>query len=278
MKRLNLTVLAPIILLLAVPAVAQVEVPRASPKMSITQTVGMTDITIDYSRPGVKDRSIWGELVPWNKLWRTGANEATTIEFSHDVEVEGHAVPAGRYALFTIPGENEWTVILNSDWDQPGTSRYDESKDIARFRVTPKTGPWQEWMAFHFPDIAADSATIELAWKETRVPFRVEVDTPSIVLDRARSELATMASWVHPYRAASYAFDEGMVNDEALGWINRSVALQETWWNLSLQARMLAKQGRTDEAQAAAQRALIVARNMENPPDTSELESEMRTW
>lgn len=278
MKRFNWTAAVVAMVLVAAPVVAQVDVPRVSQSASISQTIGLTDIEITYSRPGVKDRQVWGELVPWNELWRTGANEATTIEFSHDVMVEGHEVPAGKYALFTVPGQDEWTVILNSDWDQPGSSRYDESKDVARFQVKPERGPFQEWMTFQFPEIAADSATIELSWKETRIPFRVEVDTSSIVLDHARSELERMGSWVHPFRAADYAFAEGIVNDESMGWIDRSIALQETWWNLSLKARMLARAGRTAEAKATAARALALAKTLDNPPDTSALEAELATW
>lgn len=278
MKRVNQIMTVGLLLLLAVPAAAQIDVPRASQKSSITQTVGLTDIEIVYSRPGVKGRSIWGELVPWNELWRTGANEATTIEFSDDVRVEGIDVPAGKYALFTIPGQDEWTVILNSDWEQSGASRYDEAKNVAQFTVTPTSGPHQEWMTIHFPEIAANEATIELAWKETRVPFRVEVPTQSIVLDRARAELERMNNWVPAYRAADWAHSEGLASDEAMEWIDQSIALQETWWNLSLKARMLAKSGQTAEAKAMGQRALALAKKMENPPNTSEFEAEMAGW
>lgn len=276
MKRLNLVI--GIGMLVASPLVAQVDVPRVSQKAAVMQTVGLTEIEIVYCRPGVKERQIWGELVPWGELWRTGANEATTIELSHDVKIEGQSVPAGKYALFTIPGEDEWTVILNSDWDQPGTSRYDESKNVATFKVAPRNGPWQEWMAFHFPEVSDDSATIELAWKETRVPMHVEVDTKSIVMNGARETLERMGSWSDPYRAASYAFDHGIVNDETMGWIDRSVMLRETWQNLSLKARMLASTGNTKEAVAVAERALKMAKTMDNPPNTETLEADLAKW
>ncbi|MDX1582028.1 MAG: DUF2911 domain-containing protein [Thermoanaerobaculia bacterium] len=278
MKRANIAGFIVLVMVFATPLLAQVEVPRVSPKAAVMQTVGLTEIEIVYSRPGVKERQIWGELVPWGELWRTGANEATTIEFSHDVSVEGVPVPAGKYALFTIPGEEAWTVILNSDWDQPGTSRYDEEKNVATIAVSPESGPWQEWMAFHFPDLSDDSATIELAWKETRIPFQIEVDTQSIVMEEIREELAELGRWVDPYRAASYAYSEGLVNDEALVWIDRSILLQETWWNLSLKARMLAEIGEKDRAIEVAERALEVAEAMENPPNTASLEEEMAEW
>lgn len=265
---------------IVVPSIAQaqVTVPQVSPRASISQTIGLTDVTISYSRPGVKDREIWGGLVPLDEIWRTGANAATTIELSHDARVGGEAVPAGKYALFTIPGEKEWTVILNSDWDQSGASRYDEKKNVASFRVKPRTGPMQEWMAFHVPDVSGDAATFELAWEKIRIPIRVEVDTRKITLDAVRAELARMGRWVEPYRGANWAFSQGVVDEETLGWIDQSIGLSETWWNLSLKARMLAAAGRHAEALVVAERALAMAGAMENPPDTSELQSEMKSW
>lgn len=278
MKRLSRSVIIGSILLIATPMFAQVDVPRVSQKASIAQTIGLTDIEIVYSRPGVKERQIWGELVPWGELWRTGANEATTIEFSHDVKVEGHDVPAGKYALFTIPRQDEWTVILNSDADQPGTSRYDEAKNVATFNVAPRSGPAQEWMTFQIPEVSSDFATIELAWKETCVAFRVEVDTESIVLDNARRELQAMGSWANPYRAADYALSQGMVTDETMAWVDRSIMLQENWRNLHLKARMLAQKGDRKQAIATAEKALKIARGLENPPNTSAIEADLASW
>jgi hypothetical protein len=263
---------------LAVPSFAQLETPRASPQASLQQKVGVTDITINFSRPGVRGRAIWGELVPWDRMWRTGANEATTIEFSHDVRIEGEPVPAGKYALYTIPRADRWTLVLNSRWNVAGTMNYDQQLDVLRVDLTPRTGEHQEWLTFSVPDIAADAATIELAWKETRVPFRMEVDTPALVLEGARETIAAMTDWRTPYRAALYAFEQDIVNPEVIGWADRSIELNETWANLALRARLLAASGDHAEAIAAAEKAIRVGRALERPADTSALEAELESW
>jgi hypothetical protein len=264
---------------LAVPAFGQLETPRASPQASLQQKVGVTDVTIDFSRPGVKGRQIWGELVPWDRMWRTGANEATTIEFSHDVRIEGMPVPAGKYALYTIPRADRWTLVLNSRWNVAGTMNYDQELDVLRVDLTPRTGQsHQEWLNFSVPDLADDSATIELAWKETRVPFRVEVDTPAIVLENARETVAAMTDWRTPYRAALFAFEQEVVNPEVIGWVDHSIALNETWANLALRARLLAASGDRAAAIAAAEKAIRVGRALERPADTSALEAELASW
>jgi hypothetical protein len=263
---------------LAVPSFAQLETPRASPQASLQQKVGVSDVTINFSRPGVRGRQIWGDLVPWDRMWRTGANEATTIEFSHDVRIEGEPVPAGKYALFTIPRADRWTLILNSRWDAAGTMNYDQELDVLRVDLTPRTGEHQEWLTFSVPDLSADAATIELAWKETRVPFRVEVDTPAVVLESARETIAAMTDWRTPYRAALYAFEQDIVNPEVIGWVDRSIELNETWANLALRARMLAASGDRADAIAAAEKAIRVGRALERPADTSALEAELESW
>ena len=116
-----------------------VEFPAASPACTLKQRVGLTDIQVEYSRPGVKDRTIFGGIVPYGQVWRTGANQATKLTFSTPVKLEGHEIPAGTYALFTIPGENEWTIIINKNASQWGAFQYNEKDDVVRFKVTPTT-------------------------------------------------------------------------------------------------------------------------------------------
>ena len=153
---------------------AQNEPPRLSPKASVSQVVGYTEVAVVYSRPGVKDRKIWGGLVPYNEVWRTGANEATTIEFSDDVTVEGHKVPKGKYGLFTIPGEKEWTIILNKTWDQWGAFNYDKSQDLVRFKVKPQKSDFTERLLFTFDYVSPYSENVVIEWNELKVPFLVE--------------------------------------------------------------------------------------------------------
>lgn len=155
---------------------AQNEPPRLSPKASVSQVTGYTEVSIVYSRPGVKDREIWGGLVPYNQVWRTGANEATTIEFNDDVVVSGNEVPKGKYGLFTIPGENEWTIILNKVWDQWGAFNYNEEEDLLRFNVKPEKSDFTARLLFTFEYKSPYSANIVLEWNHIEVPFLIETN------------------------------------------------------------------------------------------------------
>lgn len=148
---------------------------RVSPNASVTQTVGTTEFSIEYSRPSAKGRKVFGELEPLGQVWRSGANEATTILIPVDVEVEGHALPAGVYALMTIPGEREWSVIFNGQAKQWGAFKYDAGKDVLRVNVMAKEAPHQEMLTYSFEDVTADGATVVLHWGTTAVPFRIEI-------------------------------------------------------------------------------------------------------
>lgn len=153
--------------------------PAPSPLAKFEQQVGLTDITITYSRPSVKDRAIYGGLVPYDKLWRTGANMATKIQFSKDVKIEGRALKAGEYSLFSIPGKNEWTLIFNTVTNQSGTGKYDESKDALRVKV--KSSQMQgdmkiESFTIDINHLRDNSANLELLWDKTYVAAKIEVD------------------------------------------------------------------------------------------------------
>jgi len=148
---------------------------RISPKASVSQTVGFTDITISYSRPGVKGRKIWGGLVPYDKVWRAGANEATKITFSTDVMIEGKKLSAGSYGFFTIPGKNEWTLIFNKVADQWGAFEYNEAEDALRINVKPEKGNFTEWLRYEITKTGDNTAAISLEWENLKVPFKVEV-------------------------------------------------------------------------------------------------------
>ena len=148
---------------------------RISPKAEVMQTVGFTDIRIVYSRPGIKGRTIWGKLVPYDAVWRAGANEATKITFSTDVTVEGKKLRKGSYSLFAIPGKNEWTLIFNKVADQWGAFEYNESNDALRVKVKTEKAIWQEWLSYTINKATDTSAVIRLEWEKIKVPFKVEV-------------------------------------------------------------------------------------------------------
>jgi hypothetical protein len=163
----------------AAPASAQPAGPRPSPKASVMQTIGTTEVTITYSRPGVKGREIWGGLVPWGKVWRAGANEATTFAVSQDVTVDGQKLPAGTYSLHVIPEKAEWTVIFNKDAKQWGSFKYKEADDALRIRVKPEAGEMTEWLTFSVTPASPYSGTVTLAWEKLRVSFTVRTPETS---------------------------------------------------------------------------------------------------
>ena len=257
MKRALLTAT---LLLSALPLFAQIRTPRPSPKASVLQAIGVTDVTILYSRPGVKGRPIWGTLVPWDKVWRTGANEATAITFSNDVTVEGQKLAAGTYALATIPTANEWTLIFNSDANQWGAFSYDEKKDVLRVKVKPQAADFREWMTFEVPEISADSAKIVLRWEKIAVPFTVATDTKSNTMAGIRTSLgaAKPDDWRIRYNAANYAWNNGNAAD-AQKWLDESLKINENVRNLWLKAQMQAKAGDKTAAKATAAAALAKA-------------------
>lgn len=259
-------------LLVALPSFAQVRTPRPSPNATLTQTVGLTDITIKYSRPGVKGRTILGGLVPYDQVWRTGANEATTISFSDDVTINGQKLAKGTYALFTIPGRDTWQVVFNKQGDQWGAFNYDASQDALKVTVKPETSPeFHEWMAFDIDEMTTDTAKIELRWDKWSVPFTVDTGSTAKTLTNLKN--AMKPSWQLPYSAASVAFDnKGSATDQEISdWLDQSLRVNENIANLWLKARFLKRLGKTAEAKATAQQAIAAAR-----PDQKDFANEVK--
>lgn len=239
------------------PAAPQVRYPSVSQAASTTQTVGLTDITVVYHRPGVKGRQIWGALVPYGEVWRTGANEATTISFSEDVTIDGKTLPKGTYAFFAIPTQTDWTLIFNNVPKQWGAFSYDATKDALRVTSTPQKVPFTEWLTYEFPSVSTDTATVQLRWENVAVPFTVNTGTTAKVMANARDAIAKAApgDWQTANRAANFAFNAGMT-DEAAKWVDASIKAKPTPSNLYLKARMEAKGGNRSAAIKTAQEAL----------------------
>ena len=229
------------------------ELPQASPAASVMQQVGLTKFTVTYSSPGVKGRTIWGEVVPYDELWRTGANLATQVEVTRDFTFGGVKVPAGTYALYTIPGKTNWTVILNKNPNAGGTRGYDQKNDVARVTVTPTQIPARERLAFLFANTTEDSSRLDLEWDTLRVSVPVTVDTEQQAM--ANIDKALGDAWRPHFASARYLLDSGGDLKTALGYIDTSIAIKPTWWNNWVKAQILAKQGKKTEAVAAAEQA-----------------------
>jgi len=244
------------------------------------QTIGLTDVTITYSRPGVKGRVIWGDLVPYDKVWRTGANEATSVTFTSDVRINGQPLRAGTYSLHTVPTRNEWTVIFNSKAEQWGSYAYDEASDALRIQVKPQAHEFTEWMHFSFPEIAVDKATVALDWEKLRIPFEIQVGTIDLALTNARQAMSSLAKDDHQtaFRSAAFAFENNVATDDARKWIDQSIAIKETWLNLRLKSQMLAKEGKTEEAIKVAERAIARGKEDGPPEEIAKIEKQVAAW
>ena len=275
--------LAFLTLLFAVSALAQqtappaVRYPQPSPHAVLTQAVGTSEFTIDYHRPSVKGRKIWGDLVPYGKVWRTGANEATTIAFTDDVTIDGKPLPKGTYSLHTVPGPNEWTIIFNKVAKQWGSFSYKQDEDALRVSVTPHAAAMTESMEFTVPALTADNATVEIRWEKLAVPFTVGTGATAKTLAAAREAVknAKPEDWQTPYRAANFANNAGEVAD-ARAWVEQSIKAKQTNSNLFLRAQMEAKAGRRDAAVKDAEAALALSKD--NKDFADEIQKMINEW
>jgi len=275
------TALIPMMILLAVPALAQqLRLPRPSQKSVLMQTVGLTDVTITYSRPGVKGRKIFGGLVPYGQVWRTGANEATTIAFTDDVTINGQPLPKGTYSLHTIPGESEWTLIFNKTADQWGSYNYDQKQDALRINVKPRNAiEKHEWMTFDVPELSTDAATFVIDWDNVEVPFTVNTHTTQKVMADAAAAIAAAKpdDFNTPLSAATFAFNNGMTA-EATKWLDASLKVKETMSNLWLKARMEAAAGNKAQAIATGEKALSLKTDKDSAELAGEIRKQVDSW
>lgn len=269
--------------LAAFPLLAQpaFQAARPSPKGVTKQTIGVTDVTVTYSRPAVKGREIWGKLVPYGEVWRTGANEATTITFADDVTVAGQKLAAGTYSLHTLPGKDEWAVIFNSVADQWGSYSYDEKKDSLRVKAKPEAHEATEFLTIHFPAVTADTATLAIDWEKLRVAVPIAVKTNELTMVRARDAVAKAKAddWQTPLQASRWAREQKL--PEADVWLEKSIAAKATLGNLMDKARGLATAGKTADAIATAEKALAAAKTQQPAPSAQAIaatEKQIADW
>ncbi|HEX6280415.1 MAG TPA: DUF2911 domain-containing protein [Pyrinomonadaceae bacterium] len=250
--------LSTILVLLAVGFVhaqqAGLNVPTLSPISEVSQEVGLTTFKLSYSRPSAKGRKIFGELVPYGEIWRTGANASTKLTFAENVKIEGNPLKAGTYALYTIPGENEWTIIVHTNTSHRSLAGdvYKQAEDAFRFTVKPtKTPQFVETFTMQFGDITTNSTALKLAWENTGVKFRIETDVHAAVDKQIATLAAAAGRMAHRdlFRAAEYYYHNNRDLTKAEGWIKDALAKspKSPMYGL-LHARILSKAGKRDEA------------------------------
>jgi hypothetical protein len=246
----------------------QIQMPQASPSAKIAQQVGLSNVTVDYSRPSTKGRKIFGELVPFGEVWRTGANGATLLTFSTDVIISGKNVPAGQYALYAIPNKSEWTMILSKNTKLWGAIGYDESDDLLRFNVSPnKLSRNYETMEITFADMTDTGANLSIKWETTRVDFRIETEVDEIVMAQIQ-ELVIDTETENPgllYAAANYYYTNKKDMKQAYAWISKSVESDKKYWTVHIKAKIEATRGMKSEAIASAKESMTLAKEAGNP-------------
>jgi DUF2911 family protein len=248
---------APVLLAQAPPLV----LPKQSPRASVSQTVGLTEITIRYDRPAVNGREIWGKLVPFDSVWRAGANENTVISFSSPVRIGGHPLEAGRYGVHMIPTQADWAVIFSRQANAWGSFSYDPKEDALRVTATPAAGDMHERLAYTFDDPSDSSVIATLRWEKLAVPIPIEVDSKAVVVDSLRTQLRGLGRffWQPWSQAAAWCAANGVNLEEATTWADRSIAMNENFTNLRVRAALLAQRGDAAGASAAERRSLAVA-------------------
>ena len=257
---------------LAAPAAqAQISTPQPSPKSTVTQRVGLTDVTITYSRPGVKNRAIFGTVVPYGKRWRTGANATTSIKFSDDVTIEGKKVPAGEYGLYTIPNATEWTVVLNKSLKQGAdVDGFKDEQDVARFNIKPyKLANKVETFTISFAELTPATANVDMLWDMTGAKFKITADVDSKVMAQIDEKVIKNASPAAGDLAAAavYYNDNNKEPKQALTWIQKANATDPKFWNVNTEAKIRLKMKDYKGAVTAAEQSKKLAL-ASTPPNT----------
>jgi hypothetical protein len=269
-----------IIFLFASSIFAQIETPQPSPFAKMSQMVGITELSIEYSRPGIKGREIFGGLVPFGEVWRTGANASTKFKFSSDVMLEGNKIPAGEYSLYTMPREREWKIIINNILDSGGN--YKAEGDVVSFNVKPQIMPLAvERFTIEIADVTDNSAHIILKWAQTKVPIKLEVDTDALVMKSIaqfieKDDPKDAGGW---YNAARYYFENNKSKEEALDMVNRSLEIDDQpFWVLRLKSQLLAQTGDFEEAIIFAKKSMVNAQKAGNDQFVKMNEEAIAEW
>lgn len=243
----------------------RLELPWPSPHATVSQVVGLTTLSVDYHRPGVNKRVVWGGLVPWDSVWRAGANENTVLSSTSAFTVGGITLPAGRYGVFMIPTRTTWTIALSKQSNAWGAFSYDASEDAVRFVVTPVAAEFTERLQYNFDDPTNTSVTLTMRWEKLAVSFPLSVNTSVVVLDSLKSQLRNLPRFWAPawQQAAGWALANTTNLDLPSVWADSAILVEPTFASYSVKARVLDRQGRHAEADSLRQAHLASANEAE---------------
>jgi len=260
MKKLNILFLALAVFFCANIAQAQVNPPAPSPAASVTQMVGLTNISVSYSRPSAKSRAVFGGLVKYDQVWRTGANQATKISFADDITVMGNKLAKGEYAIISIPSQSEWTVIFSKNLGV-NEGNYKMGEDALRVKVKPTaTASKVESFTIEFTDLGTNSANLELTWESTSVKVKIETDVDAKVEKQIADFTSPNKDANGFFQAASYYFNNGKDLNKAYDWIVKSTSMQPQYWTLYLKAQIEMKLKKYKDAIATAEKSAEMAK------------------
>ena len=256
-----------VLLLISGTSLAQqnLVLPRPSPYAEVTQTIGLSQVKITYHRPSVNNRAIWGDLVPYDRVWRAGANENTVIEFSDPAKIGTNEIPAGTYGFHIIPTKDQWTLILTSVSTAWGSFTYDPAEDVLRLVVKPEPAEMRENLLYYFDNVTGNSTEIVLHWEKVRIRMPVVFDVPKLVLQNIRGQLRSLPrfSWQGWNQAANFCLQNDINLDEALQWVERSIRMNRNFNNLRTRSALLLKLNRKEEADQVMKEALEIATEIE---------------
>jgi hypothetical protein len=241
-----------------------IKTPPPSPPQTIKQDFGISSIELSYSRPGIKGRKVFGDLVPYGNVWRTGANNATTIDFADDVTIGGTKVPAGKYGLLTIPDKDSWTIIITKQLDVTNPTSYKQESDVVRVNVKPMTmKDKMETFTMQFGNVKPGSCELEIMWENTAVVLPISSDVETVVMKEIDD---AMNKDNRPYfQAGLYYLNNGKDLNQAVIWFDKAIAQQpDAYWIYHQKANALAKLGKKDEAKATAQKSMDLAKDAKN--------------
>jgi len=262
---------------------AQLRLPQVSPAAVIKQTIGLTDIVVNYHAPGVKGRKIWGNLVPFGQVWRCGANEATLISFTDAVKINGEPLPAGKYSLFMFPEkEGNWQVIFNSDTTLWGSEGYDAAKDILRVPIQNQATSFHETLQYAFNDIQAKSGNLNLTWEKLNLSFTIAVEPFAKALSNIKTDLSKVKpdDWSSYAQASQFLVQYNTEHELALNWINKSLEIKENFFNNWVKAQLLAQKEEYQQAINLTKKAMKLGQNDQKnyAPLAALMERSLEEW